>query len=77
VFFGNPINENQRGEAIPKRGKIAILTPKNAFSKNDETIEKSRLTPGRKPVKNVVCSPKSPRQNCKMVTNKVIPKLNT
>jgi hypothetical protein len=28
VFFGNPINENQRGEAIPKRGKIVILTPK-------------------------------------------------
>jgi hypothetical protein len=28
VFFGNPINENQRGNAIPKRGKIAILTPK-------------------------------------------------
>jgi hypothetical protein len=24
VFFGNPINKNQRGNAIPKRGKIAI-----------------------------------------------------
>jgi hypothetical protein len=32
VFFGNPINQNQTGEALPKRGKIAILTPKKIGS---------------------------------------------
>jgi hypothetical protein len=29
VFFENQNNENQHGKAIPKRGKIAILTPKS------------------------------------------------
>jgi hypothetical protein len=42
VFFGNPINENQRGEAIPKRGKIAILTPKNE-NLHRPNVEKSRF----------------------------------
>jgi len=42
VFFGNPINENQRGEAVPKRGKIAILTPKNE-NLHRQIVEKSRF----------------------------------
>jgi hypothetical protein len=45
VFFGNPINENQRSKTLPYRGKFAILTPKNAFYNNNETIEKITTDP--------------------------------
>ena len=43
VFFGNPINENQRGDALPKRGKIAILTPKSPLQNCKMISDNSNL----------------------------------